>query len=230
MKQRLCPLLLAVLALCAFAVGCGGDNTVECPDLVGKSYGYVSAAEQYSDIILSVTYDKSDIDDAGKITSQDIKPGTKIQRGSTVSVHVSLGKEKRSVPDVAGLDSKEASEKITAAGFKAVIVYSANADYAEGKCYGTSPAAGSEAAIDSDVSVHISLGEKRTMIKYISLTGKTEQHAKDDLLAAGLSLGNVSYEEPADGQAPGTVIKQYPGYADSLEIAEGSKVDLVIAK
>lgn len=230
MKNKIFSALSAALLLCLFAAGCGSNDTVDCPDLVGKSYGYVSAAEQYADIVLSVTYDKSDADDAGRITSQDVKPGTKIKRGSTVPIHVSLGKEKKSVPDVAGLESNQAAQKITDAGFNPVIVYAASSDYAEGKCSGTSPAAGSDAAIGSDVSVNISLGKKRSMKKYVSLVGLNEQSAKDKILAEGLNIGRITYEESTEGQTSGTVMEQYPGYVDSLEIAEGSKVDLVIAK
>ena len=138
------------------------------------------------------------------------------------------GKKKR-VPDVAGLESNQAAQKITDAGFNPVIVYAASSDYAEGKCSGTSPAAGSDAAIGSDVSVNISLGEKRSMKKYVSLVGLNEQSAKDKILE-GLNIGRITYEESTEGQTSGTVMEQYPGYVDSLEIAEGSKVDLVIAK
>ena len=88
MKNKIFSALSAALLMCLFAAGCGSNDTVDCPDLVGKSYGYVSAAEQYADIVLSVTYDKSDADDAGRITSQDVKPGTKIERGSTVSTGI----------------------------------------------------------------------------------------------------------------------------------------------
>ena len=68
MKNKIFSALSAALLLCLFAAGCGSNDTVDCPDLVGKSYGYVSSAEQYADIVLSVTYDKSDADDAGRIT------------------------------------------------------------------------------------------------------------------------------------------------------------------
>lgn len=230
MKRNIITSVIISLSVCLFAVGCGDVDTVECPDLVGKSYSYVSGAEQYSDIVFHVTYDKSDRDDDGKILSQDIEPGTAMPRGGTISIHISLGREKTAVPDVTGLGSEEACKKISDAGFNPVVVYSANSDYGDGKCYGTLPAAGSEAATGSDISVCISLGEKRNMIKHINLKGKDEQSAKDAIIKAGLSVGRVTYREPDEGEPAGTVIEQYPGYASSVEIAEGSKVDIVIAK
>lgn len=208
--------------------GCSMD-TVECPDFVGKSYDYVSTSEQYNNFKFEPVYVESDKDDDGAVLAQNIAAGEKIKHGKMITLTVSKGRKKATIPNAQGLDMAAAEKLITDAGFKAQIVYAASSDYAEGICYGTTPAADKQAAIGSSVNVCISLGSEKKLIKHISVVGKTEQDAKDAILKAGLNVGKITYLETTKFAA-GTVIEQYPGYAPSLEILEGSLVNLTVAK
>jgi serine/threonine-protein kinase len=201
---------------------------VECPDFTGKNYSVISSGEQYDSFQFEAVYEKSDSDNENTIISQDTKAGEKIKRNSTITLHISSGREKATLPDVAGMDATAAAAAITDAGFMPSVVYSANVDFADGICYGTSPAAGEKVSTASTVTVCVSLGNEKKLINYINLSGKTLENAKELLSKAGLNVGKIDYEK--SDKASGTIINQYPGYKQSVEIAGGSIVNLTVAE
>lgn len=210
-----------------FACGCKDDH-IECPDFTGKKYDVITAAEQYDMLNFEAVYEQSDKDDIGTVISQEIKTGEKIKRGSTVTLHVSLGLTKSGVPDVVGQNAELAKATVTLAGFGVSVIYSPNSDFEEGMCYATSPAAGEQFAVGQTVTVYISLGNEKKLIPYVSVVGLSYNDAVEKLSKVGLNVGRVTYEESEKPE--GTVIGQLPAYAASIEIAEGSLVNITVAK
>ncbi|MEE5992915.1 MAG: PASTA domain-containing protein [Oscillospiraceae bacterium] len=60
---------------------------------------------------------------AGKIVSQSVQAGESVSQGSTVSVVVSLGAKRTSVPDVVSMTTEEAKEAIEDANLRCVLCY-----------------------------------------------------------------------------------------------------------
>lgn len=227
MKKTAFLLILVLAAAMMFsAVGCGEDY-IECPDFTGKKYETVSNAEQYEMFEFNAVYEQSDSDDAGVVVGQDIAPGTKTERGSTVTLRVSLGLKKSGVPDVVGQTAEFAEAALIQSGFEASVVYAPNPDVEEGKCYATSPAVGEQFAVGGTVTVYISLGSEKKLIKHINVVGLTYEQAVRKLSEVGLNVGRVTYEE--SDKPEGTVIAQLPEYAASVEIAEGSLVNITVS-
>jgi serine/threonine-protein kinase len=225
--KRIFSLIVAMLTFIMLFTACGNDTT-ECPYFIGKSYTFVSSAEQYENFKFDVVYSDSEKDDDGIIIAQNIEAGKKIDRNSKITLTVSLGKKKATVPDVKGLSIDAAKVMIEQAGFVPEIVYRTHDEIEENLCYGTTPNIGEQAAIGSKVSVCISLGAKKNFIEIVNFVGMTEQQGVAKILEMGLNVGRITYEDSE--KQSGTIIEQYPDYAKSLEIAEGSLINLIIAK
>ena len=226
MKKAVCIVFIFLIAM-TFS-SCIGESLLDCPDFVGKDYSIVSKAEQYDMFKLEAEYVSSENDDGGKILSQSVAVGTKIKKGTKIKVKVSLGLPKSGVPNVVGQTAELAIKTIEAAGFKAVEVYVPNSEYEQGICFRTSPGGSGSATVGGEVSIYISLGNEKKLIKYINVVGKTQEIAQKKLTEIGLNIGKITYEK--SDKEKGTVIAQFPNYKKSIEIAEGSVINLTIAE
>ena len=91
---------------------------IEVPDYRGQSFSRISSdAVQKTRFNFIASYEFSSEAEAGVIISQDLEPGSTIQRGSDINVVVSKGKEMIVVPDVVGSNYASAEQVLTEAGF-----------------------------------------------------------------------------------------------------------------
>ncbi|MBQ2391124.1 MAG: PASTA domain-containing protein [Clostridia bacterium] len=97
-------------------------NTDDTPDLVNSGMTYqeflsssdtIKLRQTYSIVVESKKYDDSK---AGTILSQEPAAGTKIQKGDTIKIVISLGTEKFAMPNVMGLTKEEALLKLYEVG------------------------------------------------------------------------------------------------------------------
>jgi beta-lactam-binding protein with PASTA domain len=96
-----------------------GPPPVPVPNLVGSSLDDARATLDDLDLRLTQADQKySENYDEGIIMSQDPGEGAQLQRGSTISVVVSLGPPLVTVPDVVDMPIDEAEAKLKAAGLK----------------------------------------------------------------------------------------------------------------
>lgn len=217
--------LIVILTLILFA-GCG--ETIECPDFVGKNYDIVTSGDRYDSFKFETTFVESDIDNGGIILSQNITPGTRLSKGDTVKLEVSKGLPKTTVPGVVGLSEADAKKKLEEAGFSVVFLYGASDDTPEGKCFTTSPKPETKHTIGGAVTVHISLGKDKKLVKYVSIVGLTVQQATQKLSEVGLNIGRIIYDEESE-MKQGTITYQFPEYNETIEIAKGSLVNITVA-
>ncbi len=105
----------------------------------------------------------SDIYEKGKVAETTPKAGSQIEPGSTVTLHVSKGKEEKmvSVPKLLGMSRDEAKEAIMAANLqlgKTSKAYSSS--YEEGEVCMQSPGGGKEVKEGTKINITISKGEE----------------------------------------------------------------------
>jgi len=160
----------------------------------------------------------------GTILGQSPLPGQLALPGGTVELTVSLGPERRVVPDVTRLRADRALTVLRSTGF-VVAVDSVESDLAEGRIIETVPAAGTELALPSEVRLAVSLGPPLVLMP--NLTQMQEDQARTVLDSLGLVIGEV---EPRFqfGFNQGEVLEHFPA-ADSL-IPVGTEVRLVIGR
>lgn len=128
------------------------------PDVVGQPRADAVQAFADAGLKASIVYVPSQ-EPEGTVVAQAKPPGTKLARGSSVQVNVSLGPkpaQQQAVPDVVGLDEKAARDLLKEAGFKAqAIAYPVDDPSQEGLVLDQQPVAGSKAPRGSEITIYV---------------------------------------------------------------------------
>jgi beta-lactam-binding protein with PASTA domain len=160
------------------------------PGVIGQSEANaVSAINDASLEVGTVTYDYSDTVAAGLVISQDPVGGTLVPIGSSVDLVVSLGQPE--VPDVVGRTEPNATAVITGVDNLTVgtIVYEYNDTIAATVVISQNPAAGTTVPIGSSVDLVVSLGQPQVP----DVVGETEPNAAVAITGVdNLTVGSIS--------------------------------------
>jgi len=132
---------------------------VNVPDVVGKSESEAEAALAADGLRTgTITGEYSPDAKAGIVLAQSPEANKDVTVGSLVSLAISLGPEKGSVPDVVGLTLTDATQVLDTAGFESNDEKQTSADVAAGVVISQSPSAGAVAQTGSDVALVVSSG------------------------------------------------------------------------
>ncbi|MFC4495618.1 Stk1 family PASTA domain-containing Ser/Thr kinase [Streptomyces ovatisporus] len=233
-RQQKSPVstILLVLAAVFILVGAifvgktlfgGPSDRVEVPQLAGQTFA--QAKDSGSNGGFKVTKGESKYCDKQKkntVCDSDPGKGQKIDRGDTVTVHMSKGPSPVAVPDVEGTSFDEAKQKLEGAGFK-VDRKNQESDQTPGTVLTQDPNGGGKAPKNSTVTLTVAQEQTTTVPPVV---GKSFDEAKAQLEQLGFTVAKTEVDDeskPAD-----TVLKQKPG-ANS-ELAEGEQVTLTVAK
>ena len=122
-----------------------GPEQVEVPDLTGLSRD--SAEERLRDVGLTpgTVSEQESEEPEGEVISQDPAGGAQVDRGTAVNLTVSTGVEMVNVPNVLGLNARDAAAQLAADGLVSVQREQQVTDPAQdGKVIDQRPAAGTE--------------------------------------------------------------------------------------
>lgn len=121
--------LAGVLALTLyFTVGSGGRSSV--PELVGLGFEQAKSQVQDEGWELVRLEGRLDGSTPGEVVAQSPASGTRIGRGETIEVTVSLGEELVAIPlDLVGLDERQAQIRLGDAGLSVGNIIRENNDY-----------------------------------------------------------------------------------------------------
>jgi len=162
--------------------------------------------------------------DIGTIVKQDPKPGTTAASGDTITLSVSKGTTKVTVPDVTGSDTATAKADITQAGLTVGSV--SEDDGTSGQSPGTvvsqTPSGGSSAAKGSSVS--LTVAAQSSGVDVPDVTGSDASTARSKLESLGFNVVSSGAES---SQPEGTVIDQTPGPGST--VTSGSTVTIIVA-
>jgi serine/threonine-protein kinase len=207
---RRVPVLVTagVLALVLFAAGWAlvPDSRVALPDLVGASTEQAEERLAGLGMDLAVRFEEaySDTVDAGAVADSTPAPGSDVERGAEVLLHVSTGPRFSEVPDVVGGTENEARDTLRQAGFTGIeIVQEHSPDQPPGTVLATEPAAGEEGDREEPVVLSVSEG-----VIVPTLVGMGQEEAEAAL--AGLGLVVQVTEEHHDTASAGEVSGQTP--------------------
>ncbi|MEM6818361.1 MAG: PASTA domain-containing protein [Pseudomonadota bacterium] len=219
--------IVGMLAACSPS----GDGEVQLlpiatPDTVGLSQSGAESAIRGAGLeVGTVTVESSNTVAAGSVISQDPPAGTDLPQGSTVDLVVSGGPADVPVPSTAGLSQAEAEAAIVAAGFVVGTVLTEASDtVALGSVIRTSPPASDLLAPGSTINLVVSAGPNNTPVPNVA--GLSEADARDAILMAGLTIGNVT-GEASDVVPVGNVIRTDP--LVGTEITAGAPVDIIVS-
>ncbi len=206
---------------------------INCPDFVGMTY-YQVEGDEYLTSTFNISYEwVSNAEyDKGVVYDQSIPKDRPIKNGATIMLYVSNGKVQKKIPDVKGeteLNAKKILENMH--GFKVIVELKEDDKISSGLAISTSPAAGSEVAEGSEVTLYISSGAPTINVDLPNLIGMNEKDAKESIQKAGLIIGDIiEVDNTGDQNVPkGYVVAQTPEYEKGKQVTKGTKVDLMIS-
>ena len=158
----------------------------------------------------------------GIVASQDPEPPQRADRGTFVTIIVSSGKPKVTVPDVVGDDRDDAVVELRDAGLTPNVV-EVNSPEDPGTVLATAPKAGDVVVEGTSVRVNVSKGPRP--IEVPNVIGQAFESAESTLLGAGFAVDRADVEDSAD---PGIVVGQDPPAGS--EQGRGSTVTLQVSQ
>ena len=157
----------------------------------------------------------------GRVFDQEPDGGEKLDKGNTVTILVSSGKAKTTVPDVRGRSLADAVAGLTAAKLKTRVV-EIHSDRPAGTVTAQDPPPGARVVEGETVRINISKGLKPIAVP--SVLGQPFEQAESELATAGF---NVDRRDAESDEPEGTVVDMEPA-ANTLQ-SRGSTVTLVVS-
>jgi serine/threonine protein kinase len=199
---------------------------VAVPDVVGLSEE--EAAKKLSEKNLKYQIVDSIYDDvpSGQIIDQDPKGGETVKvNHPPISLVVSKGPKRDTVPGVIGFTEQDAVSMITNDGFRANIIRDYSDDVPEGIVIDQNPREGLQLDEGDVIDITVSMGVKDKQLNVPILIGKTLKEAEAMLEDQKIPIAKVT-KKPSD-VPENVVIDQSPKPGETL--TDGSAVQLVIS-
>lgn len=142
-----------------------GEDKPEIPNLLGKSER--EAASILNGLSINYTSEEvyNDSYEKGKVCYQSKKAGTRVERGSSISIQISKGKkpeEKATVPPVIGNTLDAAKSLISSAGLETGTIKYEFSDKKVGTVISVSPGEGSSVSMKTKINLVVSKGPEPT--------------------------------------------------------------------
>ena len=166
--------------------------------------------------------------EAGKIYEQSptYSANYKIKEKTTISVKVSKGTEKTTVPKVVGMTYDEAVAKLEENKLNAEKVEETSETIKDGIVISQEVEANSTANAGDIIKIHVSIGTGKNQVAMPSVLGKTESEAKTIIEGKKLIV-NVEYAEDTT-KDNGTVLSQSIKAEENID--EGTEVTITVNK
>lgn len=159
--------------------------------------------------------------EAGKVVSQDPKPGTAAKAGDTVTYQLSLGVESAKVPDVTGMSQDEAVASLENAGFNVDVRTESSDEVAKGVVFNQS----ATGKADKGSTIVITVSSGPSSIDVPSTVGLTQDEAQSALSDIGFSV-NVETASNSNVEK-GRVISQSPNAGGKASV--GSTITITVS-
>lgn len=231
-KKTIAAVIISVIVLIGVIIGVvfmftSGMNakSQKLESFVGFSYDELQNDTSY-DYQFVAEYRKTNDQEPGIIISQSPEAGSRVTKGSTVTLIVAASEKDISVTNVYGLSLELAQETLKQDGltiFKTMKVSSESVE--EGKVVYTDPKAGTIVSSDQEITIYISDGPSTTTVETIKVpdvTGLTQSGAKAFLEKYGFK--NVTFTTQDSVLKKGIVISQSPGAGTSVKETDTIKV------
>jgi beta-lactam-binding protein with PASTA domain/tRNA A-37 threonylcarbamoyl transferase component Bud32 len=157
-----------------------------------------------------------------RVFDQNPNAGTRIQKGDRVTILVSTGAPKTSVPDVVGMNYGDAVQALNDVNLNA-SKHEVFSQKPVGQVISQNPPAGEDVVEGTEVVLDVSKGSKQVDVP--TVVGMSEADARSTLEAAGFEVSSTS--APSDTAAEGTVSDQSPD--GGTQAAKGSTVAITVS-
>jgi beta-lactam-binding protein with PASTA domain/predicted Ser/Thr protein kinase len=201
-----------------------GPGTASVPSVEGLSRQSARARLRRAGFEIQERRESSDSVPDGKAIRTSPPDGSTLEKGRTVTLLLSTGKEQVEVPDVTGQSLEEASSTLSSRGFQVTRRDQPTDNEDPGTVLSQSPDAGGR--IDKGSTVTLTVAKEPQDVEVADVTGETQSEAVQRLSKDGFEID--IQEQPVDSQeGDGVVIQQDPAGGKARR---GSTVTLVVGK
>lgn len=213
----------------SYSIAVAPDTSVVVPNLAGESID--DARRQLTDMGLgcdtSLTYHDTVAKDY--VVDQSVEAGTKVAKGTVITLGVSMGRKPSGsieVPDVVGKTADEATATLQNAGLTVSTVEQYSTKVAKNNVMSQSIAAGTKVAKDTPVTITVSMGPREDgSVTVPDLAGKSAGDAEAKLADLGLKADRD--ETYSDTVAKDHVIGQ--SIAAGTKVAKNTVVTITVS-
>jgi eukaryotic-like serine/threonine-protein kinase len=219
-------LLLNYVALPMY-VNHGSRATV--PSVVGMSFDEASKSLEKSGLRIVLGETRPDPAFAPGLVIQQNPAGLAIvKEGRRVYVTLSGGEVQVVVPSLRGRSLRDARFALERFGLKlGGVSYDTSDTFPENTIIYQSSAADTRVTKGTSVNIVVSKGKVLTQALVPLVVGKTRSEAEQILAAAGLKVGNITFQQSFE-LVPNTIVDQYPRQGEPA--TPGQAVDLFVVK
>ena len=163
----------------------------------------------------------------GNVISQSFQAHREVDRGSTIDLVISKGKEHISMPNVMGLSKENAESILSKNGLEIANILEEESDEPKGSVIRQNPKPGDEVELAAKIDLIISSGPKQPeLITVPDVLDNYEHEANSKLFEAGLKVGPS--KKVFSNKAEDVVVSQSIKAGD--KVAEGTEIILEISK
>ena len=202
-----------------------GPGQATVPGVVGQKQADAEKAMKDAGFKTDVRTETSDTVKKGRVISTQPGENTQLEKGKTVVLVVSEGKEQVSVPDVVGDREEDARSALSDAGLKADVSEEESQDKEPGTVLRQDPGSGSQ--VDKGSTVKLVVAKAPPEVDVPDVVDEQEDDAKQALEDAGFEV-RVRRETVDTLDQDGTVIRQDPDGGEQRR--KGSRVTIVVGR
>lgn len=204
-----CALLIVLLGVGGYKlIGSSGGKEVTVPNLVGMNVDEAKTKLESLNLVLVEAGTEESDEPEGTILKSNVEAGTKVKENSEVRVIISGGATKIKMPDLVEDDLDTATTILKSYGLK---ISSTTEDYSDdipkGKIIRQTPEKDTDVDEDTEITVVLSKGPKIVKNTVPSVTGLSEEDAKNKLSNSGFRV-NVVTQNTEDQTQNGIVLGQ----------------------
>jgi serine/threonine-protein kinase len=199
-----------------------GVGNVTIPDVSGDDFATAQDTLVGDGFKVTQQTESSATVPKGVVTRTTPPAGTKVAKGSAVTVFVSGGPAQVTIPDVTRVDAVQATQILVQKGFQVTKTTQNSSTVPAGLVISTNPPAGTSAAPGSTVQLIVSDGPAQLQVP--NVIGMTQSAATSALTNLGLNVTVV--QVPSQPQNNGLVISQSPTGGTSVN--KGATVQITV--
>lgn len=195
-------IIAVITVFIAILAGRNSSNDVVMPSLLTMTQELAEKSAKENGIFLDVELVESE-ELAGIVVGQSVDAGTKVSKGDTVTIQVSVGNGEVEFPDIVGDSMEEAQAELKAMGITNInFVARQSTNIPSGTVISSEPEAGKMVNINDEVTLYISISESEKMVEVEDVLGKTESEAVKILEGQGfvVKVETASSDEYPEGQ------------------------------
>ena len=225
-------LALVVLGIIFIPRIFGSTGTeIEYPNYVGKTMDEVKNDENSKNFKINWEYGENDKYPQGTVFEQSPKAGKSAKVGAKLTLKVSQGLLRISVPDVYGQTEVYARDVLQSKGLLTKTEYIPDEEIDSGYVIRTDPIRTEIVAENTEVIIYVSTGKSTQIVDLPNVLKITEAKAKEYILKAGLVpvFRTRDIKQGEDYCPKGYVISQSPDVNTTPQVTEGSNVIVEIS-